>query len=204
MDPPPGPLPARAAGSDRPPEDGVLRTDRSMAARTAARLGRAAVVAGRVDGERPGSRADRRGLGRSAGGPAPAWRGALGRTHVPGLERAMGGVSPALPDVRGLSIAHLIESDGPGGAEQVVVDLATHLQAAGARNVVVLPANGEGWLARQLSGSGVGIEYFRLNTPVSPACARSLAAVFHRHEIAVAHSHEFALAVYGSWASWLA
>jgi glycosyltransferase involved in cell wall biosynthesis len=116
----------------------------------------------------------------------------------------MGGLSPAPPDLGGLSIAHLIESDGPGGAEQVVVDLATHLQAAGARNVVVLPANGEGWLARQLSGSGVAVEYFRLNTPVSPACARSLAAVFHRHEVAVAHSHEFSLAVYGSWASWLA
>ena len=116
----------------------------------------------------------------------------------------MGCLIPASPDLAGLGIAHLIESDGPGGAEQVVVDLATHFQAAGARNVVVLPAKGEGWLARQLSGSGVAVEYFRLNTPVSPACARSLAEVFRRHEIAVAHSHEFSLAVYGSWASWLA
>ena len=31
----------------------------------------------------------------------------------------------------GLGIAHLIESDGPGGAERVVVQLATALQAAG-------------------------------------------------------------------------
>jgi glycosyltransferase involved in cell wall biosynthesis len=101
-------------------------------------------------------------------------------------------------------VAHLIESDGPGGAERVVADLATSLQAAGGENVVFLPARGEGWLARQLAGSGVAIEYFQLDKPVSPACARALAAAFRRHRISVAHSHEFSMAVYGAWASWLA
>jgi glycosyltransferase involved in cell wall biosynthesis len=101
-------------------------------------------------------------------------------------------------------IAQLIESDGPGGAERVVVDLATGLQASGRESVVFLPADGEGWLARQLEGSGVAIEYFRLDQPVSPACARSLAAAFRRHRVAIAHSHEFSMAVYGAWASWLA
>jgi glycosyltransferase involved in cell wall biosynthesis len=102
----------------------------------------------------------------------------------------------------GLSIAHLIESDGPGGAETVVVQMATALQAAGARNVVFLPAKGEGWLARQLEGSGVAIEYFHVERPVSPTCARSLLQAFRRHRIAIAHSHEFSMAVYGGWASW--
>ena len=41
-------------------------------------------------------------------------------------------------------IAHLIESDGPGGAERVVADLASGFQAAGARNVVFVPADGNG------------------------------------------------------------
>jgi glycosyltransferase involved in cell wall biosynthesis len=104
--------------------------------------------------------------------------------------------------IAGLAIAHLIESDGPGGAETVVVQMATALQAAGARNVVFLPANGEGWLARQLDGSGVAIEYFQVDRPVSPACARSLSQAFRRHRIAIAHSHEFSMAVYGGWASW--
>jgi glycosyltransferase involved in cell wall biosynthesis len=107
-------------------------------------------------------------------------------------------------DVSGLRIAHLIESDGPGGAERVVVHLATSLQASGASNVVFLPADGEGWLARELEGSGVTIEYFRLDRPVSPECARSLAAAFRRHRIVLAHSHEFSMAVYGAWASWRA
>ena len=104
----------------------------------------------------------------------------------------------------GLRVAHLIESDGPGGAERVLADLATGLQSAGGHNLVLLPADGEGWLARQLEGSGPAIEHFRLNGPFSPACARSLAAVLRRHAIDVAHSHEFSLAVYGSWASWYA
>ena len=104
----------------------------------------------------------------------------------------------------GLTIAHLIESDGPGGAERVVVQLATALQAAGASNVVFLPANGEGWLARELEGSGVAIEYFHIDRPLSPACARSLVASFRHHGVTVAHSHEFSMAVYGAWASWRA
>ena len=68
----------------------------------------------------------------------------------------------------GLRVAHLIESDGPGGAERVVAQLAMALQASGASNVVFLPADGEGWLARELEGSGVTIEYFRFDRPVSP------------------------------------
>ena len=114
----------------------------------------------------------------------------------------MAGVSrPRLPELR---VAHLIESDGPGGAERVLADLAIGLQSAGAYNLVLLPANGEGWLARQLEGSGVAIEEFQLTRPFSPACARSVAAMLRRHAIDVAHSHEFSLAVYGSWGSWLA
>ena len=104
----------------------------------------------------------------------------------------------------GCCIAHLIESDGPGGAERVVADLASGFQAAGARNLVFVPADGEGWLARQLIGSGVEIERFQLDCPLSPACARAMATAFRRHHVDIAHSHEFSMAVYGAWASWLA
>ena len=104
--------------------------------------------------------------------------------------------------LRGLRIAHLIETDGPGGAERMVATLATELQVAGACNLVVIPAAGEGWLAQQLAGSGVAIEHFRLDRPISFRCARWLTAVFRKHRIALAHCHEFAMAVYGAWAAW--
>jgi len=101
-----------------------------------------------------------------------------------------------------LRIAHLIESDGPGGAERVVAQLAWALQASGVWNVVFLPAGGEGWLARELDGSGVLIEHFRIERPISTACTRTLEGAFRRHRIDVAHSHEFSMAVYGAWVSW--
>jgi glycosyltransferase involved in cell wall biosynthesis len=103
--------------------------------------------------------------------------------------------------LRGLRLAHLIESDGPGGAERVVASLAAGLQAAGAENVVIAPANGEGWLARQLSGSGVQVEPFHLDRPVSPSFARWLVEALRRHGVVLAHSHEFTMAVYGAWAA---
>ena len=100
-------------------------------------------------------------------------------------------------------VAQLISSDGPGGAERVVADVATALQSSGVETVVFLPVNGEGWLASQLEGSGVSIEYYSIERPWSPPSARRLAEAFRRHRIAVAHSHEFAMGVYGAWASWL-
>lgn len=110
----------------------------------------------------------------------------------------------SLDGVAGLRIAHLIESDGPGGAERVVAGLATALQAAGADNVVFLPAGGEGWLAKELDGSGVAIDYFTIDRPLSPECASGLVEAFRRHRIDVAHSHEFSMAIYGAWASFRA
>jgi glycosyltransferase involved in cell wall biosynthesis len=109
-------------------------------------------------------------------------------------------MTPAAP----LRVAQLIESDGPGGAEQVVADLAMGLQAGGARSVVFVPARGEGWLAGKLAGSGVAVEHFDLRRPLSPECAQGMAAAFRRHRVQVAHSHEFSMAVYGAWASRLA
>ena len=104
----------------------------------------------------------------------------------------------------GVRVAHLIESSGPGGAERVVAELATSLQSAGTENVVFLPFDGEDWLRKQLEGSGVSVEYFRIERPVSPACARTLIEAFRRQGIDVAHSHEFSMAVYGAWAAWRA
>jgi glycosyltransferase involved in cell wall biosynthesis len=110
----------------------------------------------------------------------------------------------AFDRLRGVRIAHLIETDGPGGAERTVVNIASGLQAAGSENLVILPANAEGWLARELANTGVAIEYFRLQRPVSPACARWLTSTLRRYGAVIAHSHEFSMAVYGGWAAWRA
>ena len=103
--------------------------------------------------------------------------------------------------LRGMRFAHLIESDGPGGAERMLASLATELQAAGSHNVVIAPAGGEGWLAQELRGTGVQVELFRLDRPISGTFARWLTEMLRRHRVALAHSHEFTMAVYGAWAA---
>ena len=103
--------------------------------------------------------------------------------------------------LRGKRIAHLIESDGPGGAERMVAQLASEFAARGSPGVVFLPERGEGWLERELLAAGVTIERFRLERPLSPLFARNLADAFLRHRISFVHSHEFTMAVYGAWAA---
>jgi glycosyltransferase involved in cell wall biosynthesis len=105
---------------------------------------------------------------------------------------------------RGARFAHLIESDGPGGAERMLASVAAELQSAGSDNLVLVPAGGEGWLARELSGTRVQVETYRLDRPFSPRFAKWLAARFREHRIMLAHSHEFSMAVYGTWAARLA
>ena len=101
----------------------------------------------------------------------------------------------------GLRVAQLIETDGPGGAERVVVHLARALQEGGGQSIVFLPPRGEGWIESELEGSGVAIDHFHLDRPLSSTCAQDLADSFTKHRIDVAHSHEFSMAVYGAWAA---
>lgn len=106
--------------------------------------------------------------------------------------------------LRGVRIAHLIETNGPGGAERMLVHLAIELQAAGGHNVVIAPAAGEQWLQQQLTGTGITVEPFQIESPLSLKSARLLTALLRRHRIALAHGHEFTMAVYGAWAAWRA
>jgi len=139
-------------------------------------------------------------LGHHVSSPAPAATSGGGERE--GQRRAA--ARDDLARLRGLRIAHLIETNGPGGAERMLVHLASELQAAGCHNLVIVPAGGEGWLPQQLAGTGVTVETFRLDRPLSPAFARRLTALLRHHRITLAHSHEFSMAVYGAWAAWRA
>ena len=110
-------------------------------------------------------------------------------------------MTTAASQLRGMRFAHLIETDGPGGAERVLANLATEFQTAGSDNVVIVPERGEGWLAGELRGTGVHVESFCLDRPFSPTFARRLADILRSYGVALAHSHEFTMAVYGTWAA---
>lgn len=103
-----------------------------------------------------------------------------------------------------LRIALLLESDGPGGAERMLVHLAEAMTRRGHHVIPVGPADGCGWLAGELRQAGIESEVFRLRRAVDPRCALELARLFARKRVDVAHSHEFSMAVYGAAAAALA
>jgi glycosyltransferase involved in cell wall biosynthesis len=105
---------------------------------------------------------------------------------------------------RKLVIAQMLESDGPGGAEMVMMRLAEALRARGHEIVPVGPATGCGWLAEQFRMRGFQPEQFLLRRPLDWRCARGMVAMLRRREVDIVHSHEFTMAVYGAaTARWL-
>jgi len=104
-------------------------------------------------------------------------------------------------DWRPGTIALMLESDGPGGAEIILFNLATELRARGYDAVPVLPAGGTGWLGERLRASGFEPESFHFRPPPDWRLVRDLARMMRRRRVELVHSHEFAMAVYGAAAS---
>lgn len=98
-------------------------------------------------------------------------------------------------------IALLIESDGPGGAEVMLLHLAEEMRRRGHSVLHVGPEHGAGWLSGQFRELGFESATFSHRLPVDPACVRGLTRLFRARGIGVVHSHEFAMAVYGAAAA---
>ena len=99
---------------------------------------------------------------------------------------------------RRLVIAQMLESDGPVGAEIMMLRLAVALRERGHDVVPVGPAAGCGWLSEQFRKRGFHPEAFVLRHPLDLRCVRDLASMLKRRGVDVVHSHEFTMAVYGT------
>lgn len=108
------------------------------------------------------------------------------------------------PAMRPLTIALMLESDGPGGAEIVVLEMADELRARGHEVVPVGPGDGVGWLGERLRARGFEPEVFVEGRPPDWRVVRDLLRIFRRRGVDVAHAHEFTLSVYGAAAARLA
>jgi L-malate glycosyltransferase len=104
-------------------------------------------------------------------------------------------------EASGKTIALLLESDGPGGAEIMLLQLAEELRRRGHRVIPVGPWNGCGWLGERLAERGFHQEKFMLRRALDAECVRSLTRLIDLHDIDIMHSHEFTMAVYGALAS---
>jgi glycosyltransferase involved in cell wall biosynthesis len=99
-------------------------------------------------------------------------------------------------------VALMLESDGPGGAENMLLQLAVELHGRGYGICPVLPDNGMGWLAQQFEDRGFEPEVFSIRRPIDWRCLRGLIEVLRRRQVDLVHSHEFTMGVYGAAAAW--
>lgn len=107
-----------------------------------------------------------------------------------------------------------IETDAPGGAETMLLQLARELLSRG-HEVVALGtvggsdathfAEGEtGWLTARFAEMGVGRELVRSRGPFGLGSVPRIASVIRAHRLDVLHSHEFSMSVLGAAAARLA
>jgi glycosyltransferase involved in cell wall biosynthesis len=99
------------------------------------------------------------------------------------------------------TVALLLESDAPGGAEIFLLHSAEELRRRGYRVVPMLPTNRTGWLAEQFRQRGFSPGAFAVRRPLDPGCLMRMVRDLRRLEVDVLHSHEFGMAVYGAAAA---
>ena len=100
-----------------------------------------------------------------------------------------------------LRIALMIECDGPGGAELMMLDLATELRSRGHTVLPVGLTSGTGWLGSRFEAAGFHPVAFEIRSPLDFAAARQLTTILRDFRADVVHSHEFTMAIYGAAAA---
>ncbi len=100
-----------------------------------------------------------------------------------------------------LRIALMIECDGPGGAELMMLHLATELRSRGHEVLPINLANGTGWLGAKFEAAGFRPVTFAIRRPIDFGAVRSLTSILRDFRADVVHSHEFTMAIYGAAAA---
>ncbi len=90
-------------------------------------------------------------------------------------------------DLKRFTILHTIESGGPGGAETVLLYLATRLDPRLFRSVVLLPR--EGWLTQELEKCGVKPLFVKSKAWYDFRLPRAIRSLITREEVDLIHSH---------------
>ncbi|MDZ7759326.1 MAG: glycosyltransferase [Desulfovermiculus sp.] len=98
-------------------------------------------------------------------------------------------------------ILHLIETGGPGGAEQMLLRLADEYGRRGLSQMVCLRK--EGWLADEVRQRGLTLKIVPLNRLPDIPWFYTMRKFVKKHNVTAIHSHEFAMnirgAILGKW-----
>jgi glycosyltransferase involved in cell wall biosynthesis len=101
----------------------------------------------------------------------------------------------------GERVALMLESDGPGGAESVLLSLATGLRERGIEVHAAVLANRSGWLTSRLRDAGIDLFTPSLKHPVSLKFAKEVGAWMRDSGSEIVHAHEFTMGFYAGVAS---
>jgi len=85
------------------------------------------------------------------------------------------------------TILHTIETAGPGGAETVVLNLATRLDPRRFRSIALLPS--ESWLGEKLKSSGVPTFFAESGRWWDLRLPRAMAKLIRKEKVDLVHSH---------------
>ncbi len=100
-----------------------------------------------------------------------------------------------------MKVALAIETDGPGGAESMLLELARELRSTGHDVIAVGPLKGEGWLSSRFAELGIEREAVDLGRSLDGTSIRRLNSIVRKRRLDVLHSHEFTMAVVGAGAA---
>lgn len=105
---------------------------------------------------------------------------------------------------RSLSIAMMLESTGPGGAEVVLLQLSEELRRRGHSVHVIGPDRRQEWLRGKVGELGLAWREYRIRRALDWRCLRGLVATLRELRVDLVHAHEFTMGVYGAAAArWL-
>lgn len=108
-------------------------------------------------------------------------------------ERAVGQGTPgavlpaAVGPVKKLTILHTIETAGPGGAETVVLNLASRLNREHFRSIVLLPR--KDWLSERLQERGIPTFFVDSKAWYDFRMPVGMARLVHKEKVDLIHSH---------------
>jgi glycosyltransferase involved in cell wall biosynthesis len=91
----------------------------------------------------------------------------------------------------------MIETDGPGGAEIMLLQLSEELRRRGHVIYPIGPAKGKGWLSGKLQAQSFDRKTFSLRRPLDWKMLRDMTRMLRELRVDVVHSHEFTMGVYG-------
>jgi glycosyltransferase involved in cell wall biosynthesis len=96
------------------------------------------------------------------------------------------------------TIALMLESDEPGGAEVFLLNCALELRERGYGVVPVLPLQKTGWLGARMKEKGFESETFIIKSMWDRRFLSKLESDLRRRGVTVIHSNEFAMSFYGT------